>query len=191
MTVRVVIAEDESIIRLDLAETLAEEGYEVVGQTGRGDEVVDLVRATLPDVAILDVKMPGLDGLSAAQLLSAERLCAVVILTAFSQRELVERAREAGVHAYVLKPFQRNELAPAVEMARGRFVEMRDLAERTESLGEQLATRKIVDRAKGVLMDSHGLTEATSYDFLRRAALDDRTSMAAVAQEVLDGTRVP
>ena len=191
MTVRVVIAEDESIIRLDLAETLAEEGYEVVGQTGRGDEVVDLVRATLPDVAILDVKMPGLDGLSAAQLLSAERLCAVVILTAFSQRELVERAREAGVHAYVLKPFQRNELAPAVEMAWGRFVEMRDLAERTESLGEQLATRKIVDRAKGVLMDRHGLPEHAAFEFVQKTAMRERRTMRSVAEEVIAGTLLP
>ncbi len=191
MAVRVVIAEDEAIIRLDLAETLAEEGYEVVGQTGRGDEVADLVRSTLPEVAILDVKMPGLDGLSAAQLLAAERLCAVVILTAFSQRELVERARDAGVHAYLLKPFQRNELAPAIEMARARFVEMRELAERSESLGEQLAARKVVDRAKGILMDAHGLTEAAAYDFLRRTAMDDRTSMAAVAEAVIDGSRVP
>ena len=191
MTTRIVIAEDEAIIRLDLAETLAEEGYEVVGQTDRGDEAIELVRALEPDVAILDVKMPGLDGLSAAAVISGERLAAVVILTAFSQRDLVEQARDAGAHAYVVKPFQRNELVPAVEMAIGRFRELRSLAERSEELGEQLETRKVVDRAKGILMDRHGLGEDEAYGFLRREAMSGRTTMRDVAGRVVDGTLVP
>ena len=138
---RVVIAEDEAIIRLDLAETLAEEGYEVVGEASRGDEAVELVRSLAPDVAILDIKMPGLDGLSAARAIAADRLTAVVILTAFSQRDLVEQARDAGALAYLVKPFQRSELVPAIELAMARFTELRDLAEQSESLARQLETR--------------------------------------------------
>jgi two-component system, response regulator PdtaR len=191
VTVRVVIAEDEAIIRLDLAETLAEEGYEVVGQTDRGDEAIELVRRLRPDVAILDVKMPGLDGLSAAAAITAERLSAVVILTAFSQRDLVEQARDAGAHAYVVKPFQRNELVPAVEMALGRFRDLLTLAERSDQLGEQLETRKAVDRAKGVLMDRFGLGEDDAYAFLRRQAMSARTTMRDVADMVLDGRLAP
>src|SRR5690606_35821989 len=138
LAVRVVIAEDEAIIRLDLKETLEEEGYEVVGETGRGDEAVKLVRELEPDVAILDIKMPGLDGLAAAREIAAERICAVLILTAFSQRDLIEEARDAGAQAYLVKPFERSELVPAVEVALGRFAEIKALHEQTASLEEQL-----------------------------------------------------
>lgn len=191
MTVRVVIAEDEAIIRLDLKETLQEEGYEVVGETGRGDEAVELVRQLSPDVTILDIKMPGLDGLSAARVVAGERLSAVVILTAFSQRDLVDQAREAGALAYLVKPFQRNELVPAVEMALGRFREIKQLADQSESLEGQLETRKIVDRAKGQLMDKHGLAEADAFGFIQRTAMGDRTTMRAIAEQVLAGLVVP
>jgi len=188
---RVVIAEDEAIIRLDLAETLVEEGYEVVGEANRGDDAIALVRELRPDVAILDIKMPGLDGLSAARVIADERLAAVVILTAFSQRELVERARDAGALAYLVKPFQRSELVPAVELARARFAELRTLAEQSDTLSRQLETRKVVDRAKGVLMDTHGLTEADAFAFIQRAAMSGRTTMGQVAAQVLDGSLAP
>jgi len=188
---RVVVAEDEAIIRLDLVETLTEEGYEVVGETGRGDEAVELVRQLAPDVTILDIKMPGLDGLSAARAIAGERLSAVVILTAFSQRDLVEQAREAGALAYLVKPFQRNELVPAVEMALGRFAELRELAGQTESLAEQLEVRKLVDRAKGQLMDNHGLAEAEAFGFIQRTAMERRTTMRNVAEQIIAGTVTP
>lgn len=191
MSVRVVIAEDEAIIRLDLKETLQEEGYEVVGETGRGDEAVELVRQLSPDVTILDIKMPGMDGLSAARVVAGERLSAVVILTAFSQRDLVDQAREAGALAYLVKPFQRNELVPAVEMALGRFREIKQLADQSESLEGQLETRKIVDRAKGQLMDKHGLAEADAFGFIQRTAMGDRTTMRAIAEQILAGLVVP
>ena len=137
MTIRVVIAEDEAIIRMDLRETLEEEGYEVVGETGRGDEVVDLVRNLQPDLAVLDVKMPGADGLSAAATITEEKLCAVLMLTAFSQREIIEQARDAGALAFLVKPFQRSDLVPAIEVAIGRFRELRDLTGEIDALGAQ------------------------------------------------------
>jgi AmiR/NasT family two-component response regulator len=189
--VRVVIAEDEAIIRLDLKETLIEEGYDVVAETGRGDQAVELVRRTEPDVAILDIKMPGLDGLSAARVIAGERLAAVVLLTAFSQRDLVEQARDAGALAYLVKPFQRNELVPAVEVALGRFREIKALADQSESLGEQLATRKVVDRAKGVLMDNHAMSESEAFGFIQRRAMGGRTTMRAVAEQIIDGSLIP
>jgi len=191
VSVRVVIAEDEAIIRLDLKETLEEEGYEVVGETGRGDEAIELVRRLSPDVTILDIKMPGLDGLSAARVVAGERLSAVVILTAFSQRDLVDQARDAGALAYLVKPFQRNELVPAVEMALGRFREIKELADQSESLEVQLETRKIVDRAKGQLMDQHGLGEADAFGFIQRTAMAERTTMRAIAEQILAGTVKP
>src|SRR4249919_943002 len=138
MPLRVVIAEDEAIIRLDLRETLEEEGYEVVGETGRGDQAVELVRELKPDLAILDVKMPGMDGVEAAKLISAERLCGVLMLTAFSQREVVEEARDAGALAYLVKPYQKSDLIPAMEVAIGRFRELQHLSGEVDSLGEQL-----------------------------------------------------
>ncbi|MEZ5142115.1 MAG: response regulator [Acidimicrobiales bacterium] len=191
MPTRVVIAEDEAIIRLDLKETLEEEGYEVVGETGRGDEAVELVKQHAPDVAILDIKMPGLDGLSAAREIAGERRAAVLILTAFSQRDLVEQARDAGVQAYLVKPFQRSELIPAVEVALGRFQEMKALADQTRSLEDQLETRKVVDRAKGKLMDEHHLPEADAFAFIQKTAMRERLTMKAIAEQVIAGEISP
>ena len=191
MSIRVVLAEDEAIIRLDLKETLEEEGYEVVGETGRGDEVVALVRSLAPDVAILDIKMPGLDGLSVARELTRDRVCAVLILSAFSQRELIEEARDAGALAYLVKPFQRSELVPALEVAIGRFREIRELSERSQSLEEQLAARKLIERAKGLLIDTCGLAESDAFSFIQRTAMTERTTMQAVAERVLAGELRP
>jgi len=188
---RVVIAEDEAIIRLDLKETLEEEGYDVVGETGRGDEAVQLVKDLEPDVAILDIKMPGLDGLSAAREIAGERRAAVLILTAFSQRDLIEQARDAGALAYLVKPFQRSELIPAVEVAIGRFRELKALHEQANTLEEQLETRKVVDRAKGRLMDQHAMTEADAFSFIQKTAMRERATMRAVAQQVVDGALAP
>ena len=191
MPTRVVIAEDEAIIRLDLKETLEEEGYVVVAETGRGDEAVQLVREHQPDIAILDIKMPGLDGLSAAREIAGERRAAVLILTAFSQRDLIERARDAGALAYLVKPFQKADLLPALEVALGRFKEMKALHDQATSLEEQLETRKVVDRAKGLLMDDYGLSEATAFAFVQKTAMRERKTMRVVAQAVIDGTLVP
>ena len=162
-----------------------------MGETGRGDEAVALVRSLMPDVAILDIKMPGLDGLSVARELTRERVCAVLILSAFSQRELIEEARDAGALAYLVKPFQRSELVPALEVAIGRFREIRELSERSESLEEQLLARKVIDRAKGLLIDSFGLTESDAFSFVQRTAMSERTTMQAVAERVLAGELRP
>jgi len=191
MTIRVVIAEDEAIIRMDLRETLEEEGYEVVGETGRGDEVVDLVRKLQPDLAVLDVKMPGADGLSAAATITEEKLCAVLMLTAFSQREVIEQARDAGALAFLVKPFQRSDLVPAIEVAIGRFRELRDLTGEIDALGEQLAARKIVDRAKGILIDECALSEADAFAFIQRTAMTERIRMRDVADRIIDGELRP
>ncbi|MHB8681921.1 MAG: ANTAR domain-containing response regulator [Acidimicrobiales bacterium] len=195
---RVVIAEDEAIIRLDLKEILESEGYEVVGETGRGDEAVELVGTHHPDLAILDVKMPGLDGIEAARRISAEHRTAVLILTAFSQRNLIEDARDAGVAAYLVKPFQRNELIPAIEVAIARFEEHRAiedeharLSSEVASLEDKLETRRLVDRAKGVLMDKHGLGEAEAFAFVQKTAMSRRTRMQEIAREVIEGTLAP
>ncbi len=191
MATRVVIAEDEAIIRLDLKETLEEEGYEVVGETGRGDEAVKLVRELEPDLAILDIKMPGLDGLAAAREIAGERRAAVLILTAFSQRDLIEQARDAGALAYLVKPFERSELVPAVEVALGRFKEIRALHDQTASLEEQLETRKIVDRAKGKLMDEFGLNENAAFSFIQRRAMSERVTMRDISHRIIDGDIKP
>jgi response regulator NasT len=188
---RVVIAEDEAIIRLDLRETLEEEGYEVVGETGRGDQAVELVRSLTPDVAVLDIKMPGMDGIEAARVIATERICATLILTAFSQRDVVEQARDAGALAYLVKPFQKTDLVPAIELAIGRFRELQALAGEVDSLQEQLETRKVVDRAKGMLMDAHGLSEQAAFDFLQKTAMNERTRMRDVAERVLAGQLAP
>ncbi len=185
--VRVILAEDEAIIRLDLKETLEAEGYEVVGDTGRGDEAVRLVRELKPDVAILDIKMPGLDGIETAREISQERGAAVVILTAFSQRDLIEKARDAGVLAYLIKPFQSSELVPAVEIALARHREYQAISEQVDQLEERLEVRKIVDRAKGKLIDDQNITEAVAFDFIQKTAMAERKAMRVVAQEVLDG----
>jgi len=191
MTIRVVIAEDEAIIRMDLRETLEEEGYEVVGETGRGDEVVDLVRTLQPDLAVLDVKMPGADGLSAAATITEEKLCAVLMLTAFSQREVVEQARDAGALAFLVKPFQRSDLVPAIEVAIGRFRELRDLTGEIDALGEQLAARKLVDRAKGFLIDECAMSEGDAFSFIQRTAMSERVRMRDVADRIIDGELRP
>jgi AmiR/NasT family two-component response regulator len=191
MTTRVVIAEDEAIIRLDLKEILEEEGYEVVGETGRGDEAVDLVREHEPDLAILDIRMPGMDGLSAAREIAGHRRSAVLILTAYSQRNLIEEARDAGALAYLIKPFQRSELIPAIEVALGRFKEMKLLEGEVKGLEEQLETRKVVDRAKGMLMDRHGMSENDAFSFIQKTAMQQRVKTKAIAQQIIDGDIVP
>jgi response regulator NasT len=190
-TTRIVIAEDEAIIRLDLRETLEEEGYEVVADTGRGDTAIELVRQHQPDVAIFDVKMPGLDGLDAARVVSAEKICPVVMLTAFSQREVIEQARDAGALAYLVKPFQKTDLVPAIELAIGRFLEMKTLSGERDALDEQLELRKLLDRAKGLLIDQHSLTEQAAFDFIQKMAMSKRMRMRDVAAAVLSGDIKP
>ena len=187
---RVVLGEDEAIIRLDLKETLEDEGYEVVGDTGRGDHAVQLVGELNPDVVILDVKMPGLDGIEAARRIAASHDTAVVILTAFSQRELIDRAIEAGALAYLVKPFSRSELVPALEIARTRHREMRALTDQARTMAERLEARKLLDRAKGILIDEAGLTEGDAFRFIQTTAMSGRQTMADVARAVLsDGLR--
>ena len=191
MPLRVVIAEDEAIIRMDLRETLQEEGYDVVGETGRGDTVIELVRETKPDLAILDIKMPGADGLEAARVINAEKLCGVLMLTAFSQREVVEEARDAGALAFLVKPFQKSDLIPAIEVAMGRFRELTSLAGDVEALGDQLESRKVIDRAKGLLIDEAGLSENESFAFIQKTAMSERVRMRDVADRILDGSLRP
>ena len=191
MGARLVIAEDEALIRLDLRETLEEEGYEVVGETSRGDEIVSLVRAQRPDLAILDINLPGGDGLTAAAEITAERLAAVLILTAFSQRKLVDRAREAGALAYLVKPFQRNDLVPAMELALGRFEEMKALEEAFKDLEERMEARTLVERAKGALMDELDMKESDAFRWIQRRAMDGRTTMKEVSLQVLSGELRP
>lgn len=181
---RLVVAEDEAIIRLDLTEMLAEEGYEVVGEAGRGDVAVELIRELAPDLAILDIKMPGLDGLSAARIAIDEGLCGVVVLTAFSQRELIENARDAGVLAYLVKPFQKAELVAAIEIAVARFRDHRSLSQGVHSLQDQLDARKIIDRAKGKLIDA-GMSESEAFAEIQRQAMNRRSTMRKVAEEIL------
>ena len=182
--VRVVIAEDEAIIRLDLAEMLGEEGYDVVGETGRGDEAVALVRALEPDLAILDVKMPGMDGLRAAALIAEDADCGVIVLTAFSQREMIAAAGEAGVLAYLVKPFQKAELVAAIEVALARDRERRRLRGEVRSLEDRLDTRKLIDRAKARLQDQ-GMGESEAFNLIQRRSMDQRTTMRAVAEAIL------
>ena len=191
MSVRVVIAEDEAIIRLDLREMLEEEGYEVVAETGRGDRAVELVREHRPDLVILDIKMPEMDGLEASRLISADKICPVVLLTAFSQREVVEQARDAGALAYIVKPFQRSDLVPAIEVALGRFRELQLLASEVGALEDQLETRKILDRAKGVLIDRFAMSESDAYAFIQRSAMSERTRMRDIAERIVDETLQP
>jgi two-component system, response regulator PdtaR len=190
VAVRVVIAEDEAIVRLDLKEILEEEGYDVVGETGRGDEAIALVRSQRPDLAILDIKMPGTDGLTAAREITSEHLAAVLILTAFSQRDLIEQARAAGALAYLVKPFQKSELLPAIEIALGRFGEMKALDEQVKSLEERLEVRTKVERAKGVLMDALDMREHDAFNWIQKTAMSQRLTMKEVARRVIeDGLR--
>ena len=185
-TRRVLIAEDEALIRMDLAEMLAEEGYDVVGQAGDGEKAVALAEELRPDLVVLDVKMPKLDGISAAQRIAEQRIAPVVILTAFSQRELVERARDAGAMAYLVKPFSRTDLVPAIEMAVSRFTELAALEREVADLSDRLATRKAVDRAKGVLQKQLGLTEPDAFRWIQKTAMDLRLSMREVADGVVE-----
>lgn len=187
MTTRIVIAEDEAIIRLDLRETLQEEGYEVVGDCGRGDEAVTLVKEKNPDVVILDIKMPVMTGLEAAKLIAAMKICPVVMLTAFSQREIIEQARDAGALAYLVKPFQKSDLVPAIELAIARFAEMQALTGEVAALGAQLEIRKLVDRAKGILIDKHAMSENDAFTYIQKMAMSERVKMGEISQRIISG----
>jgi len=182
---RIVVAEDEALIRLDLVEMLREEGYDVVGEAGDGEEAIRLVEEHRPDVVVLDVKMPGLDGLSAAERIGEQRLAAVVMLTAFSQRELVERARDAGALAYIVKPFTRADLVPAIEIALSRYSEIAVLESEVAGLTDRLETRKSVERAKGELMTKYQMTEPQAFKWIQRTAMDHRMTMREVADRIL------
>ena len=188
---RVVIAEDEALIRLDLAEMLREEGYQVVGEAGDGQEAVDLAESLRPDLVIMDVKMPRRDGIDAAAEIAAKRIAPVVLLTAFSQRDLVEKARDAGAMAYLVKPFSISDLVPAIEVALSRFTEITELEREVADLGDRLETRKLVERAKGLLQAKHGMTEPEAFTWMQRAAMDRRTSMKRVAEVVLESIDTP
>jgi response regulator NasT len=185
---RVLIAEDEALIRLDLREMLQEEGFQVVGEAADGEKAVELAGALRPDVVICDVKMPRMDGITAAGHIAGGRIAPVVILTAFSQRDLIERARDAGAMAYLIKPFHKRDLLPAVEMAMSRFAEIRALEAEVEGLQDRLAARKLIERAKGVLMAEHRLSEPDAFRWIQRAAMDKRTTMRAVADLILTET---
>ena len=188
---RVLIAEDEALIRLDLVEMLREEGYDVVGEAGDGQEAVDLAESLRPDLVIMDVKMPRRDGIDAAAEIAAKRIAPVVLLTAFSQRDLVEKARDAGAMAYLVKPFSISDLMPAIEVAMSRFREIAALERDVADLGERLETRKLVERAKGLLQAKHAMTEPEAFTWMQRAAMDRRTSMKRVAEVVLESFERP
>jgi response regulator NasT len=185
---RVLIAEDEALIRLDLREMLIEEGYDVVGEAGDGETALRLAEQLRPDLVILDIKMPIMDGLTAAENIAASRLAPVVILTAFSQRDLVERARAAGAMAYLVKPFQKSDLVPAIEIAASRFAEMTALESEVASLSDRLETRKLVERAKGALMTAYSMTEPQAFRWIQRSAMDHRMTMRDVAERILAET---
>ena len=191
MAIRIVLAEDEAINRLDLRESLQEEGYEVVGDVGRGDKAVEMVEALRPDVAIFDIKMPGMSGLEAAKIVSEKKICPVVMLTAFSQREIIEQARDAGALAYLVKPFQKTDLVPAIELAIARFAELRSLSGEVAALGAQLETRKLIDRAKGVLIDKHRLSESDAFAFIQSMAMSQRMKMGDIAEQIIAGKLNP
>ena len=188
---KVLVVEDEALIRLDLTEMLTEEGYVVAGEAADGEQAIELARSLRPDLVIMDVKMPKVDGIAAAASIVGERIAPVVMLTAFSQRDLIEQARDAGALAYLVKPFQKSDLLPAIEVALGRFQEMKDLHDQATSLEEQLETRKVVDRAKGLLMDEEHLPEAAAFSFIQKTAMRDRQTMRAVAQRIIDGDLRP
>ncbi|MCQ8188926.1 ANTAR domain-containing response regulator [Streptomyces rugosispiralis] len=185
-TTRVVIAEDEALIRLDLKEMLEEEGYSVVGEAGDGETAVALAQEHHPDLVILDVKMPVLDGISAAERIAADRIAPVLMLTAFSQRELVERARDAGAMAYLVKPFSKSDVVPAIEMAVSRFTELKTLEQEVADLSQRLETRKLVDRAKSILQTQYGLTEPAAFRWIQKTSMDRRLSMQQVAEAVIE-----
>jgi response regulator NasT len=184
---RILVAEDEALIRLDLAEMLTEAGYEVVGQASNGEQAVEMAKELAPDLVIMDVKMPVMDGITAAEEIGAARICPVVMLTAFSQTELVERARDAGVMAYIVKPFTANDLAPAIDIARHRWTEVKALEQEVTDLGQRLETRKSVDRAKGILMKKLKVNEAEAFRWIQKTAMDRRLGMREVAEAVITG----
>jgi two-component system, response regulator PdtaR len=183
---RVLIAEDEALIRMDLAEMLRDEGYDIVGEAGDGQEAVELAEKHNPDLVIMDVKMPRRDGIDAAAEIASKRIAPIVVLTAFSQRDLVERARDAGAMAYLVKPFTVSDLIPAIELAVSRFAEITELEQEVATLSDRLETRKIVERAKGLLQVKQGMTEPEAFKWIQRAAMDRRTSMKRVAEVVLE-----
>ncbi|MDO4411656.1 ANTAR domain-containing response regulator [Cutibacterium sp.] len=183
---RVVVAEDEALIRLDLVELLEEHGYEIVGQASDGEEAVRLANELEPDLVVMDVKMPKMDGITAADKIAEDRICAVVMLTAFSQRDLIKRAKEAGAMAYVVKPFDASDVIPAIEIAMARFAEIRGVEDEVMDLEERLESRKIVDQAKGILQTSLDLTEPEAFRWIQKTAMDLRKSMREVAQGVID-----
>jgi two-component system, response regulator PdtaR len=185
---RVLIAEDEALIRLDLAEMLVEEGYDVVGEAGDGETAVRLAEELKPDLVILDIKMPIMDGLAAAEKIATARIAPVVILTAFSQRDLVERARAAGAMAYLVKPFQKSDLVPAIEISLSRFAEISALEHEVAGLTDRLETRKAVERAKGALMNAYGMTEPQAFKWIQRTAMDHRMTMREVADRIIAET---
>lgn len=182
---RVLIAEDEALIRLDLREMLIEEGYDVVGEAGDGEAACKLAEDLRPDLCILDIKMPIMDGLAAAEKIAADRIAPVIILTAFSQRDLVERARAAGAMAYLVKPFQKSDLVPAIEIALSRFAELHALEDEVASLADRLETRKLVERAKGTLMTAFDMAEPDAFKWIQRAAMDNRMTMKQVAERII------
>ncbi len=188
---RVLVVEDEALIRLDLIEMLREEGYVVAGEAGDGEQAVKLARELTPDVVIMDVKMPKVDGIAAAGEIVGERIAPVVMLTAFSQRELIVQARDAGAMAYLVKPFARHELVPAIELAVSRFAEKKALEDEVATLTDRLETRKLVDRAKGLLMSRQSMSEPDAFRWIQRTAMDRRTTMKAVAEAVVDGLNPP
>ena len=181
----VIVAEDEALIRLDLVELLTEEGYNVVGEAADGEEAVKLARELDPDLVIMDVKMPKMDGISAAEIIAEERIAPIVMLTAFSQRDLVERARDAGAMAYVVKPFGASDVVPAIEIAMGRFQEITAIEEELANLEDRLESRKIIDQAKGILQQDLGLTEPEAFRWIQKTAMDMRKSMRDVAEGVI------
>jgi two-component system, response regulator PdtaR len=182
---RVILADDESLIRMDLREMLTNLGYLVVGEVADGRSAVNQARELRPDVVVMDIKMPDMDGIEAAKILTEERVAPVVLLSAYSQRELVERAREAGVVAYLVKPYREEELAPAIEVALARFAEFKDLEKQLADLQQALETRKLVDRAKGILMDKQGLTEAEAFRKIQKMSMDNRKAMKDVAEAII------
>jgi two-component system, response regulator PdtaR len=188
---RVLVVEDEALIRLDLGEMLTEEGYRVAGEAADGEQAVAQARELRPDLVIMDVKMPKVDGIEAAGTIVEERIAPVVMLTAFSQRELIEQARDAGAMAYLVKPFARHELVPAIELAVSRFAEKRALEDEVATLTDRLETRKLVDRAKGLLMTQQSMTEPEAFRWIQRTAMDRRTTMKAVADAVVNGLAAP
>lgn len=182
---RVLVAEDEALIRLDLVELLEEQGYEVVGQAADGEKAVEMARELRPDLVVMDVKMPKMDGIAAAENITDERIAPVVMLTAFSQRELIQKAKTAGAMAYVVKPFDASDVVPAIEIAMARFQEMQALDDEVASLEERLESRKIIDQAKGILQEALGMTEPEAFRFIQKTAMDLRRSMREVASGVI------